>query len=243
MLLRNIVLVVYLPLNVEEYSNTKYRFRDVSDKKKNAETPMMVKVKSNRGLKYALELIEVVLAGEVKNPPVEQADYVEHEIPKELLEGAYVKRSFIGEICQMGVEVQDYYSRIKNAVLSYKKVDSRISFSFESFKKGRTVYARMAVRGKTLVLYLALNPDEYVKTKYHARNVSGVKKYADTPTMVKVKSERGVKYAIELVNKALESIAKNKDFVEVKYYEPYKNNAKLLDEGLAKIIKLSTLFI
>ena len=240
--LRGKTLVLYLALNVEDYLGTKYRPKDMSEKKRYADTPMMVKVKSDRGLKYALELIDVMLDGIPKKEPTELVDYVEHEIPAELLEGAYVKKSFIGKLCQTDAEVQSYYSAVKNVLLSYKKVNSRVSFSCDTFNRGRQVLAKFGVRGKTLVLYLALNPNEYANTKYYPKNVGDVKKYADTPMMVKVKSERGAKFAIELVEKMLDGTKKKNDFVEVKYFEPYMNDAKLLNKGLAKIVKLSSMF-
>ena len=239
---RGKTLVLYLALDVESYLNTKYNPKDVSDKKKYADTPMMVKVKSNRGLKYALELIDVMLDGIPKKEPTDLVDYVEHEIPAELLEGAYVKKSFIGKLCQTDKEVQGYYSDVKNVILSYKKVNSRVSFSSDTFNLGRKVLAKFGIRGKTLVLYLALNPDEYTNTKYYPKNVGDIKKYADTPMMVKVKSGRGAKYAIELVEKMLDGVKKKADFEQVKYYEPYKSDALLLKKGLAKIVKLSSMF-
>ncbi len=240
--LRGKTLVLYLALNVEDYLNTKYRPKDMSEKKKYADTPMMVKVKSDRGLKYALELIDVMLDGVAKNPPTEMVDYVEPEIPAEMLEGAYIKKSFTGKLCQTDAETQDYYSRVKNVLLSYKKVNSRVSFAYDSFNLGRRVLAKFGVRGKTLVLYLALNPEVYKNTKYYPKNVSGKKKYADTPMMVKVKSDRGVKYAIELVEKLLEGAKKKPVFEEVRYFEPYKNDAQLLNKGLAKIVKTTSMF-
>ncbi|MBO5713980.1 MAG: hypothetical protein J6R83_00955, partial [Clostridia bacterium] len=240
--LRGKTLVLYLALDIESYMHTKYHPKDMSEKKKYSDTPMMLKVKSDRGLKYALELIDVMLDGMPKKEPTELVDYVEHEIPAELLEGAYVKKSFTGKLCQTDVDVQDYYSRIKNVLLSYKKVNSRVSFSADTFNRGREVLAKFGFRGKTLVLYLALNPDAYANTKYFPKNVGNVKKYAETPMMVKVKSDRGAKYATELVEKMLEGAKKVNDFVEVKYFEPYMNDAKLLNKGLAKIVKLSAMF-
>ena len=240
--MRGKTLVLYLALNPEEYVGTKYFAKDVSDVKKYQDTPTMVKVKSQRGLKYAIELISILLDGVAKNPPTEIIDYVMPEIPADQLKDCYVKKSFAGKLCQLDKDIKEYYSAVKNALIEYKKVNSRISFNYENFNLGRKSVAKFNVKGKTLVLYLALNPDEYVGTKYFARNVSDVKKYQDTPTMVKIKSPRGAKYAIELVGKLLDGAKKDANFVPVQYNEPMKSDAQLLKKGLAKLVKRSGSF-
>ncbi len=240
--MRGKTLVLYLPLNPEEYVNTKYFAKNVSDVKKYQDTPTMVKVKSQRGLKYAIELISVVLDGVAKNPPTEIIDYVLPEIPAEQLKGCYLKKSFLGKLCQLDKDTKDYYSQVKNALIEYKKVNSRTSFNYENFNMGRKSVAKLNVKGKTLVLYLALNPKDYVNTKYFAKNVSNVKKYQDTPTMVKVKSPRGTKYAIELINKLLEGAKKDTNFEPINYVEPIKSDAQLLKKGLAKLVKRPSTF-
>ncbi len=240
--LRGKTLVLYLALNPEEYVNTKYYAKNVGDVKKYQDTPTMVKVKSARGLKYALELIAVLLDGVAKNPPTEMVDYVLPEIPASELKENYVKKSFAGKLCQLDKEVKGFYSQVKNALIEYKKVSARMSFNYESFNMGRKAVAKLNVKGKTLVLYLALNPEEYVKTKYYAKNVGDVKKYQDTPTMVKVKSERGTKYAIELINKILDGAKKDQNFTPISYNEPVKSDAQLIKKGLAKLVKRPTSF-
>lgn len=240
--LRGKTLVIYFALSVEDYINGKYKLRDASKEKKYKETPLMLKVKSNRSLQYALELIGDVFTGVDKNEPTELIDYVEPEIPLEVLQGGYIKKSFVGSLCQSNYDIQTYYSAIKNQLLSYKKVNSRVSFYYDTFNKGRRTLAKLAMKGKTLVLYLSLNPDNYVKTKYHQVSVKDVKKHADTPMMVKVKSDRGLKYAIELVDEVLKDFTKIPDFKQENYREPFKSNAQLLKKGLAKVVKIPSFF-
>ena len=240
--MRGKTLVLYLALNPEEYVNTKYYAKNVGDVKKYQDTPTMVKVKSQRGLKYAIELISILLNGVEKNPPTEIIDYVLPEIPADQLKDCYLKKSFLGKLCQLDKDTKDYYSQVKNALIEYKKVNSRISFNYENYNIGRKSVAKLNVKGKTLVLYLALNPNDYVNTKYYAKNVGYVKKYQDTPTMVKVKSARGTKYAIELINKLLEGAVKDANFEPTKYADPIKSDAQLLKKGLAKLVKKSAGF-
>ncbi len=53
---------VNLALNPNDFENTKYYFKDTRDSKKYEMVPMRVKVKSPRSLKYALELIDIMMA-------------------------------------------------------------------------------------------------------------------------------------------------------------------------------------
>ncbi len=53
---------VNLALNPNDFENTKYYFKDTRDSKKYEMVPMRVKVKSSRSLKYALELIDIMMA-------------------------------------------------------------------------------------------------------------------------------------------------------------------------------------
>ena len=80
----------------------------------------MIKIKSARGLKYALELVAVVLSGVAKNPPTEMLDYVLPEIPASELKDNYVKKSFAGKLCQLDKEVKEFYAQVKNALIQYK---------------------------------------------------------------------------------------------------------------------------
>ena len=106
--------------------------------------------------------------------------------------------------------------------------------NYENFFFGRNSVAKLAVRGKTLVLFVALNPADYVKTKYCAKDMSKVKKFDNTPTMVKVRSARGVKFAKELVAKVFEGVPAKKGFVPQEYKFKYQSDRQLVEHNLAK---------
>ena len=75
----------------------------------------------------------------------------------------------------------------------------------ESFYIGRKCFARIAMRGKTLCLYLALNPTEYIE-KYNVEDVLSVKLYVDTPCMLRIRSDRAVRRAKALIDELTASI-------------------------------------
>ena len=81
---------------------------------------------------------------------------------------ARYKWSFMARLIQAPDEIKGFYSDLKNQLLSYNKVSSRVSTSFDSINLGRKGIAKFNVRGKTLYLYLALDPAQFDGTKYNA---------------------------------------------------------------------------
>jgi len=127
---------------------------------------------------------------------------------------------------------QSYYGEIKNELLSYKGVKSRMSFKKETFTISKSLCVFMNIRGKTLNLYLPLNADEY-EGKYRFENVILNKKQF---AKMKIRSDRGVKYAKELIATLMskEKIDKKKDFIPSNYAKPSKSILQMLRLGLIK---------
>ncbi|MCX4361942.1 MAG: hypothetical protein OSJ74_00955 [Clostridia bacterium] len=157
-------------------------------------------------------------------------------------------KSFTARIIQSKKQVKEYYSHIKNALLSFKKVNARMSKKRESFRFGKATIARLAIRGKTLRLYLALDPSKYTDSKYKIEDQSNIMTFADTPLLLRVNSERKCEYAIELIE---DLAAKFKavfdgNFEEVDYVAqmPYESVDALVDKGLIikKLAKGKSLF-
>jgi len=148
------------------------------------------------------------------------------------------RRSFMSKMIQASDHTKDYYKDIKNKLLSYKNMRARTSWSFESFNSGRNKMAKINVRGKTLVLYLALDPAEYANTKYHIRDMSAKAKYAAVPAMVRVKSPRAAKFAIELIEQLAEKkgLVANPKYTEESFDLTTKTTEALIEEGLIKVV-------
>ena len=150
-------------------------------------------------------------------------------------------RSFIARIIQSTDEQKEYYGRVKTALLSYAKVNSNMAWGAERFNKGRETIARFKIRGKTLCLYLALNPYDYEPSVYHQHDVSDNKSMHGTPMMVKIKSPRGVKKAIRLIDEMLEKRGgiKRTKSIERNYAAmyPYESMEQLIEDGLVKDLR------
>ena len=157
--------------------------------------------------------LRVALAADEKYvPPVVEADtktdYVEGEDESddditleedERWKGVGYTKTFNARLRLTTDEVKRYYVEIVNKLAGYNKVKLRVSNRFATFNRGRTTLARINVTGKSLCFYVAL-PAEGLAEKYFVRDVSARKAVADTPSLLRVKSDRGLKYALELVD-------------------------------------------
>lgn len=109
---------------------------------------------------------------------------------------------FSARVGEAEEEVREYYSAIKNKLLSYKGVKSRVSWGGEAFNKGRVSVAKLNVKAKTIYLYLAMDPAFVASLedgKYRIDDLSSKKKYESVPTLFKIKGPRKFKYALELI--------------------------------------------
>ncbi len=72
------------------------------------------------------------------------------------------------------------------------------------YLKGKT-YARLMFRGKTLCVCLAIDPKSLEGSKYRYEDVSGVKKYAAVPCMIRLRNGRAFKNSLELIQMMMAS--------------------------------------
>ena len=148
------------------------------------------------------------------------------------------RSSFMSRLIQSEPPIQDYYTVLKNALLSYKGVKARMSFNFESFNSGRVQCAKLNVKGRSFLVYLGLDLEEYNVNKYHFTDASDKPKFEKVPMMLKVKSDRSLKYALELIEEVMKKNGFEKDpkFKEADYHMPYETTAALAEKELVKLI-------
>ena len=111
--------------------------------------------------------------------------------------------------------IKSFYSELKNELLSYG-IKNRMSRFRENFNKGRNQIARFTINGKTLVLYLAIDPASLDESYYHHKDCSDKKGAVDVPTMLKIRSKVAVKKAKALIEMICEGMVIKKK----KGYEP-----------------------
>ena len=209
----------------------------------NAEVPTLVQ--------EAESILETVDANAVQSDntedvselPISELEFDESGevvIPEKKKLEIHCKRSFSANLMQSNPEtVKNYYNEIKNYILSFKSVKARMSWKYESYKKGRQQLFRLRIKGKSLCLYCAINSDEISESRYY-HSVAASKSYADVPTMVRIKSERGLKRAKELVDAVMSrfSILPNPKAISVDYLEayPFRKTKELVEMGYVKIL-------
>ena len=188
--------------------------------------------------------VEAPVAEEAKNefvPPVAASGDDDDATGKRLVNGQIVpvryRTSFMSRLIQSEPPIQDYYTAVKNTLLSYEGVKARTSWNFESFNKGRIQCAKLNVKGNAFQVYLGLDPNEYSVEKYHFVDVSDKPKLDKVPMMIKVKSDRALKYSIELIEEVMNKngIAQG-EIPSEDYHLPYESTEALVDRDLVKII-------
>lgn len=101
-------------------------------------------------------------------------------------------------------KIQGYYDEIYNKFISLRKMHARVSAKGVSFRLGRELVAKITYRGKTMKLHLALDVDSFDENVYFQKDMSDVKAYQEVPFTVKVKSDRALKKAFELIDALIE---------------------------------------
>ena len=152
-------------------------------------------------------------------------------------------RSFTAKICQLNNETKEWYSELKNELLSYQGIKDRMSWKRETFRLGRVSIARFVVRGKTLCLLLAVEPISYNGTKFAVEDVSNMANTADTPTLYRIKNARRLKYAKDMLAGMMKEFKsfKKPQFSPQDYFLPYEGDMALMQRGLVKrVVSAST---
>ena len=149
-------------------------------------------------------------------------------------------KSFEAKLIQGDEKLKTYYSELKNELLSYKKVTARKSWQHEAFRRGRTTVAKLAIRGKTLRLYLALEPMLYEDSKYRVEDASQHAKFAKTPLLYRIKNDRRCRYAKDLIAAAMASAEalRGEDQAENYADVPFEDTEALIAKGLVRIIEV-----
>ena len=143
-------------------------------------------------------------------------------------------KSFTARLIQSDDDTKYWYTDLKNDLLSYKSVHNRISWKRETYKCHKEVIAKIAYRGKTMCIYLPLNPAEYVE-EYPVEDASDMTAYEDTPMMIRLKSKRRVKMAQQLVGSIMEQKGIKRIEREAEdYYVPYEGIIELINRGLVR---------
>ncbi len=175
---------------------------------------------------------------DAKANPEAYAELLEREKRGEVTLVYRYRKSFLAKMALAEDTVKGYYNELKNALLAYKGVKCRTSWGYEAFNKGRTKLARMDVKTKSLYLYLAIDPQSLVDTKYNFKDMSAKKKYAATPVLMKIRGERKFKHALELIEKICgeELQLKRLETEPTDYRLPLMTQDEMVEAGYVKMM-------
>lgn len=265
---RGKTLCLNLATDAKLFDNTKYKVDDMSGGGvRKTPMPCRYKITSDRKTGYAKEMIDIVVVGfgVARMPEYTAQDFtLPYKSTEALVKRRLIKisgkgipdyerddalaaakrmrynRSFEARIIQADDSLKGYYSKLKNHLLSYEGVTANPSWKKESYTVGRNIVANFIVRGKTLCLCLALDPKRFDGTKYKVEDRSLRVKKTVTPTLFRVRSSRGLNYAMQLIDKLFEvkGIAAKAEKQSVNYAVPFTATETLVRRGLIKVVKL-----
>lgn len=131
-------------------------------------------------------------------------------------------------------EARSRYNEVKNFIMSYKNMTCRFGKRFESFNVSRDKLFVLSIRNKNVTLYLNLEPSS-LDSKYFIEDVSNIRKYASYPSKLVIKSNRGVKYAEELIEQVASKFSlekkKRKSYVDYLAIYPKQSEEELIQAG------------
>lgn len=121
-------------------------------------------------------------------------------------------------------EMKANYNELKNELLSWG-LKSRISNSGDTFRLHCKTYCKLTIAGKSLKLYLALNPKDYDSSTLPFQDVGKKNIYSEIRFAFKVRSGLSMRRAKNLIRDACEIDKLEQDSVQnIDWAEDLKNN-------------------
>ena len=166
------------------------------------------------GVKSGQPVVEEEPVQEEPQEEVEEAmaeAFVEEAVVEQIAEEAeeakekkpIIRIPFQQRMLDADQEMKDNYSELKNELLSWG-LKSRISSSGDSFRLHCKTYCKISIAGKSLKLYLALDPKDYKDSTLPIQNAGDKNIYKDIPLVFKVRSGLSMRRAKALIRDACE---------------------------------------
>ena len=195
---RGKTLCLYLSVTPSEYSHVKGLLTDVTAVKAHGDYGALIKLTSERRLKNAIAIINEKYNSLIESGKLKQKDFAT-VADFGFLADLGVKLGFKERLSLASEEVKLYYQEIIS-LLQDNGTTIRESNNYVTAKIKSKKVAKIALRGKTLRVYLALNPIDYENTKYKFTNALGVKSHEGYPMLIKITSKRKQKHLKELIS-------------------------------------------
>jgi len=134
-----------------------------------------------------------------------------------------ISLSFVDELFRSDYSTKNYYSEVKNELLSYEGVVSKIKRDYETFYLNNMPIAKLDVVNGVLQTYFALDPALYKKEEYNHEDVSKQKDFAAVPlhlTVNSIESLRHAKMFVRIIRKK-EKIKFASNYIRTDYVKIY----------------------
>lgn len=98
-------------------------------------------------------------------------------------------------------------------------VVNRINKNFDVFLFKAKTACKIGVVGKSIRLYLDLNPNDYPTGQFPHKDVSSIKRHEKTPYMMRIESSLSVRRGLKLIDDLVKffKLKKKSDYVEKNY--------------------------
>ncbi|HAE88495.1 MAG TPA: hypothetical protein DCG79_01330, partial [Clostridiales bacterium] len=111
-------------------------------------------------------------------------------------------KSFLAKVYLSSKQLKEMYCSLFNALASYEGVTTKTAFSCVTFSVKRKPLAMITLTGKSLNLFVALEPSRHDVGRYRLTDVSTKKRFARVPAKYRVKSQGGLRFALRVIEEA-----------------------------------------
>lgn len=220
-------------VKAEAYPCAKAKFRQEMERALDEISDELITEQEGETPESSQEVVDEIAAEEISECALAAAK----EIPDGYEEVTRYRRSFKSRIIQ-SAPLQDQYTELKNTLLGYAGVKTRICQSGEHFRVGGKRVAKLVVTGKKLSLFLALSPEEFESTNYRFEDVGEKKSHRETPMRVKITGKRAMKQAKELLGILMDRLGLAQvGCIYSDFHYPYRTDEELIRKGLIKPYK------
>lgn len=230
----------------EEVEEVEYASKESVDELE--EKVRQIESDETRKYVYTLEDDNKILRARLEKVEARLAEIEAHGVSGSKAEPHYetetvtvVRKGFKSRLVNTPNEgLKTVYQNIANLCNKYKKTKIRESFAKETIHVGRNnvCILKMSTSGKAMYMYMALDKSYLEQNKYHLKDYSEKKAYANTPLRLRVSSNRSMQYALELLEVVLNNNAvkyvKDRDDIDLSKQLKSQSETEMLKNGLIK---------
>ncbi|MDE6273772.1 MAG: hypothetical protein K2L87_01830 [Clostridiales bacterium] len=263
--MRGKTLCLCLATDPKLFDGTKYLVDDLSVRNKKNPMPCMYRIKSELRMRYAKDLIDVVMAGfnTVRKETYESTDFVmpyeatqvlikrklikqvgdelsdiEREEALASSEGIRYNRSFEANLRQSSDMIKTAYTKLKNYLLAHSGMSAQINWQYESFRRGKSEIAALTMSGKDLCLCIAGDPKKLQGSKFKTEDLSAKNPETSVPVLYRIRTSHSLVVAQQLIDRQFGELGISKvERMEESYDLSFMSTSALVEKGLVKVIE------